>query len=130
MGMALVLGAVLFGDNVAVQLFLVVAGLLMTEAGFWRLADPILPNERKYGALRAELEHFKALVRQLNTAALAPEAEDEGGNGLALEEVRERMHDSVDNMVRFAGKTAEEVGVEEAGKPDAGQDVDPPPPEG
>jgi hypothetical protein len=104
MGMALVIGAVLFGDNLAVQLFLVVAGLLMTESGLWRLADPVLPDQRKYIALRAEADHFITLVRQLNTAALAT-ADGEAGSRFAIDEVQTEMHRSVDRMVNFAGQT-------------------------
>lgn len=106
-GMALVIGAVLFGEQLAVQLFLVAAGLLLTEAGLWRLADPILPDERKYLALRDETDHFKTLVRQLNAAALAVD-ENEAARP-ALDEAREEMHRSVDRMVNFAGKTGAEV---------------------
>lgn len=115
MGMALVLGAVIFGERLLVQLFLVVAGLLLTEAGIWRLADPILPDERKYMALRTETDHFTALVRQLNTAALAIGEGDREGPQLAIDEVRRSMHQSVDRMVEFAGKTGDEVPAHEAG---------------
>lgn len=114
-GMALVIGAVLFGEHLAVQLFLVVAGLLMTEAGLWRLADPILPDERKYMALRVETDHFTALVRQLNAAALALDEGDVSGSRFALDEVQTEMHRSVDRMVSFAGKTHDEVPPSEAG---------------
>lgn len=115
MGMALVLGAVIFGERLLVQLFLVVAGLLLTEAGIWRLADPILPDERKYMALRTETDHFTALVRQLNTAALAIGEGDREGPQLAIDEVRRSMHQSVDRMVEFAGKTGDAVPAHEAG---------------
>lgn len=114
-GMALVLGAVLFGERVWVQLFLVIAGLLLTEAGLWRLADPILPDERRYAALRAETDHFTALVRQLNSVALAHSGGEEAGSGFALDEVRREMHRSVDRMVDFAGKTAAERSPGDAG---------------
>ncbi len=114
-GMALVIGAVLFGEQLAVQLFLVVAGLLLTEAGLWRLADPILPDERKYIALRVETDHFTTLVRQLNAAALDVDGGDPTGPQLALDEVRTEMHRSVDRMVGFAGKTPEEARPSEAG---------------
>ena len=114
-GMALVLGAVLFGESIGVQLFLVVAGLLLTEAGLWRLADPFLPDERKYIALRAETDHFTALVRQLNTAALGLDRGDERGSRFALEEVHRAMQHSVDRMAEFAGRTIEEVSPEQAG---------------
>jgi hypothetical protein len=114
-GMALVLGAVLFGERLVVQLFLVVAGLMLTEAGFWRLADPILPDERRYVALRAETDHFTALVRQLNAAALALAQGDERGSLFALEEVRTQMHRSVDRMVEFAGRGVGDIPADQAG---------------
>ncbi|HSH44225.1 MAG TPA: hypothetical protein VK966_00080 [Longimicrobiales bacterium] len=117
-GMALVVGAVLFGESLMVQLLLVVAGLLMTEAGLWRLADPLLPDERRYMALRAETDHFMSLVRQLNSAVLAlggGEA-DRRGTRYVLDEVRAEMHRSVDRMVDFAGKTEAEVPREAAGR--------------
>lgn len=119
-GMALVIGAVVFGERLAVQLFLVIAGLLLTEAGIWRLADPILPDERKYMALRTETDHFTALVRQLNTAAVALDEGDISGSSFALEEVQREMHRSVDRMVEFAGKTPDEVPAAAAGGPPGG----------
>ena len=122
-GMALVLGAVLFAEPLAVQLFLVVAGLLMTEAGLWRLADPILPDERKYVALRAEADHFITLVRQLNTAAVSLDEGDARGPRFAIDELETEMHRSVDRMVTFAGKTRDQVAPGRAGQgpgPDAG----------
>ena len=115
-GMALVIGAVLFGESLPIQLFLVFAGLLLTEAGIWRLADPLLPDERKYLALRAETDHFMTLVRQLNAAAVALDDGEERGPRFALDEVRTEMHRSIDRMVNFAGKAGEER-VAQAGRP-------------
>lgn len=108
-GMALVIGAVLLGESVVVQLALVIAGLLMTEAGLWRLADSVLPDERQYLALRAETDHFVSLIRQLNTAAVA--IGDGAGEvpRFALEEVKSRMHRSVDRMVQLAGTVGDEA---------------------
>lgn len=117
-GMALVIGAVLFGESVAVQLFLVVAGLLLTEAGLWRLADPILPDERKYVALRTEADHFITLVRQLNAAAVSMDEGDARGSRFAIDELQTEMHRSIDRMVSFAGKTREEVEPDAAGPAD------------
>jgi hypothetical protein len=113
MGIALVLGAVIFGTSLWLQLFLVAAGLLMTEAGFFRWADPILPDERRYLALRNETEHFVTLVRQLNTVAVALAEREDGAPPFALDEVESRMHRSVDRMIALAGQvgdTAELVG--------------------
>jgi hypothetical protein len=108
MGMALVLGAVLFGPTLWVQLFLVVAGLLMTEAGFARWADPILPDERRYTALRNETEHFVTLVRQLNTVAVALAEGHDGAPQFALDEVEGQMRRSVDRMIALAGQVGNE----------------------
>jgi hypothetical protein len=108
MGMALVLGAVIFGERLLVQLFLVVAGLLMTEAGFARWAEPILPDERRYLPLRAETEHFVALVRQLNTVAVALAEREDGAPPFALDEIQSQMRRSVDRIVDLAGRTVEE----------------------
>ena len=120
-GMALVIGAVLFGESLAIQLFLVVAGLLLTEAGLWRLADPILPDERKYVALRAEADHFMTLVRQLNTASVALDEGDTAGSRFAIDELQTEMHRSIDRMVTFAGKTTEEAPPADAGPGDASE---------
>jgi hypothetical protein len=108
MGMALVLGAVIFGTSLGVQLFLVAAGLLMTEAGFSRWADSILPDERRYRALRQETEHFVALVRQLNTVAVALAEREDGAPPFALNEVESQMRQSVDRMVALAGQVGDE----------------------
>lgn len=120
-GMALVLGAVLFGASIPVQLFLVIAGLMLTEAGLWRLAEPILPDERRYLALRAETDHFMALVRQLNAAAVEVRGDDGGderheeGARFALSELQTEMHRAIDRMVEFAGRTADEAPADTAG---------------
>jgi hypothetical protein len=124
-GMALVIGAVLFGESLAIQLFLVLAGLLLTEAGLWRLADPILPDERKYVALRSEADHFMTLVRQLNAAAVALDEGDERGSRFAIDELQTEMHRSIDRMVSFAGKTKGEMDSEPNGAdPGSGADTD------
>lgn len=108
-GVALVIGAVVLGESVVVQLALVITGLLMTEAGLWRLADSVLPDERRYLALRTETEHFITLIRQLNTAATAI---GDGAGELprfALAEVKARMHRSVDRMAELAGMPGDDA---------------------
>ena len=109
LGVALILGAVVFGESVAVKVTLVVAGLLLTEAGVWRLADPVLPDDRTYMALRAEADRFMVMVRQLNTAALALDRGDDEGPRFAIEELQSEMHRAIDRMVTYAGKTREEM---------------------
>jgi hypothetical protein len=121
LGVALVIGAVVMADTLPVRLILVVVGLLLTGAGAFRLADPVLPDDRRYMALRAEAEHFIALVRQLNAVSLAL---DEGGGGVprfALEEVRMEMQRSLDRMLEFAGRSRDDTDPAAAGS--AGVDV-------
>ena len=114
-GLALVVGAIVFGEALVVQLFLVMAGLLLMEAGIWRLAEPILPDERKYVALRAETDHFMTLVRQLNTAAVALDEGETRGARFAMDELQTEMHRSIDRMVSFAGKTEHDAAPDAAG---------------
>lgn len=114
LGMALVIGAVVLGESLAVQLVVVIAGLLLTEAGLWRSVGPLLPDDRKYLALRAEADHFMTLVRQMNTVALAVD-EDQRGGRFPLEEVRVEMHRSIERMAEFAGKARDRADPVRAG---------------
>lgn len=108
-GMVLVLGAVLFAIALRTQLVMAVVGLLMVEGGVWRIAGSILPNERRYLALRAEGDRFIALIRQLNAAAVSLHEQASDGARLAMEETRSAMHRSVERMVAVAGRPAEEL---------------------
>ena len=113
-GIALVIGSVLFVDTLRVQLILVIVGLLLVEAGVWRLAAPFLPDDRRYLALRTEGDHFITLIRQLNSAAVEHRETGDPGAALALDEIKTEMHRSVDRMARFAGKPGEAVEDEAA----------------
>jgi hypothetical protein len=125
MGMALVLGAVLLADSLGTQLFLVVAGLLMTEAGFWRWAEPLLPDERRFMPLRRETDHFVTLVRQLNGLVLSLAESDEPGPRFALDEMELEMHRSVDRMIALAGQVGPRRGERIDAAPPSGSDVAP-----
>src|SRR6185369_1737867 len=71
-----ILGAVLFGQELRTQILVTTCGIVLIEMGVWRLAQRLLPSERQYHALRAEVDRFLQLVRHLNTAALARKAHD------------------------------------------------------
>lgn len=117
LGIAVVLAAVLIDGSVGVKVLLVALGLLLTEAGVWRLADPILPDDRKYMALRSEADRFMALVRQLNTAAIALDEGDEEGPRFALAELEREMRQSVDRMVEVAGRARDDGPAAPGGRP-------------
>lgn len=102
-GIVVVLSAVLFlWQNLYLQVSVVIAGIFLIEAGIWKLAHPLLPSQRKYRALRNEVDEFIGLVRRLNTAAVER-------HGLAADAdarvaaVRQEMLESVDRMVECAG---------------------------
>lgn len=108
-GMVLVLTAVLLAASPRTELALVVLGLLLVEGGVWRLAGSMLPNERRYLALRAESNRFIAMIRQLNAAAVAVRSDETTGARAILEETKRAMHRSVERMVVVAGWPSDEV---------------------
>ena len=91
-------------------LVLVVAlGLVLIEAGIWRVTQSLFPNERNFRPLRKETDYFITLVRRLNRAAVNVQR----GSNSALEDltqVHDEMHHSVDRMMRLAGLTDEDLG--------------------
>ncbi len=108
-GVLVILSAVLFVRGLRVQTPIVVLGILMLEAGIWKLAHQLLPSERTYLALRCEGDQFLGLLRQLNTAALAVQERDTPENHQAFGEVRDAMHQAVERMADVAGKTDAEL---------------------
>jgi hypothetical protein len=55
LGMGIIFGSVLFGPpSLQLQVFLVLIGVLILEAGVWGLTSGLLPNESRCLALRAE----------------------------------------------------------------------------
>ena len=69
-GVLVIMAAILFVHDVSGQIVVAALGILMIEAGVWRLAHQLLPNQRRYHALRAELNGFYTLAGQLNEVAL------------------------------------------------------------
>ena len=105
LGMGIIFGSVLFGPpSLQLQVFLVLIGVLILEAGVWGLTSGLLPNERRYLALRAEGDHFLGLIRILNQAAVARDKGEE--NDTRFRNTRAEMHTSVERMGELAGKDA------------------------
>ncbi|RMH21880.1 MAG: hypothetical protein D6701_01920 [Gemmatimonadetes bacterium] len=104
LGMVVVFGAVLAipATRIQLQLLVVLLGVLMIEAGVWGLTAQVLPNERRYTALRAEVDGFIDLVRELNAAA----TDDAGAaeRSPRFEAALAKMHASVDRMAELAGQ--------------------------
>ncbi len=113
LGMLVIFGAVLFGpSSLQIQVLIVFAGVLILEAGVWGLTNGILPNERRFVALRQEGDHFLGLIRTLNSAAVARDTGEESDE--RFRETRAQMHSSVERMAELAGKDALAEEVEAA----------------
>lgn len=112
LGVAVVLAGVLFlAGDLLVQLVVVVFGLLLIQAGIWNLASPVLPSERRYNALRDEVDAFIGLVRRLNRATLENASEPTPESRARLLQVRDEMMESVKRMEAVAGRTESEIGA-------------------
>ena len=98
-GMTLVFAGVvsLYPRNTNVGIAVVATGIFSLLMGVWYAGNPYLKSEWRYLGLRAEVEGFIGLVRQLNAAACA--GQPERVQGMTAE-----MHESVDRMRDLAGK--------------------------
>jgi membrane-bound ClpP family serine protease len=117
LGILVILGALLFVQELRIQILVTTCGMLMIEAGVWLLAQRLLPSERRYHALRTEVDQFLQLVRALNTVALSLKAHDVPDTQQALAEIHQAMQQSVARMTTLAGKTDTELAAEHACPP-------------
>ena len=84
-------------------------GFVIMIAGSWKLYNRLLPNQRYNTALRAEVDQFIGLVRDLNNAAICLEETPSKDHEHAFEAAQEAMHQSIDRMAGLAGKTGRGV---------------------
>ncbi len=99
LGMTLVFaGVVLFFEHDITRVGVVSVGMLLLAAGAWYSDNPYFKNKRRYLTLRAEVDGFIALVRELNAAGGARKPQGE------LDRVNAAMHESVDRIAQLAGK--------------------------
>ena len=106
-GMILVFLAILLPSislDLQLQILVALAGILMIEAGVWGLTAKILPSERKFLALRAEVDDFIGLVRELNNRGVALRRSDTPETREGLDQATAACHASVDRMRDVAGK--------------------------
>jgi hypothetical protein len=103
-GSSLVLYAVMGIQSTQNRVLVVALGLVLVEAGVWSLTRSLLPNERKYTALRKETDYFMGLVRQLNRAAVKVGGVGDNESAETVTHVHAEMHHSVDRMLRLAGQ--------------------------
>jgi len=97
LGMAIVLSSFRLLGNPVLWYVSVMTGLLIVLAGFLYGTYPFLTSERRYVALRTEVERFIRLVRRLNDAATRESPED-------FQRAKKEMAASVERMADLAGK--------------------------
>ena len=112
-GVAIILGAMIsMRESPRSQVALVGLGMVLIQLGVWKTAHRILPDRRRFLALRNEVDQFMKLVRQLNKVGLAVKEDNSPENRLALENVQATMQQSVQHMAEVAGKTDAEIAAE------------------
>lgn len=102
LGIGIIFSAVILGGSIDIraQLPMALVGVLIMEAGVWRLSAKLFPSERRYSRLREEGDRMMGLIRELNAAAIAKDtgAEDARRFQATLQD----MHDSVVRMSELA----------------------------
>ena len=97
-GLGIVVSSFFFVGNLSMWYITVMAGLLLAMGGFLYGAHPFLTSERRYSALRREVDSFIGLVRELNSVATR------SGHSEEFERVKREMLRSVERMAELAGK--------------------------
>ena len=118
LGVAVVLAAVLLGGGGWTAIWLAVTGLLMVEAGVWRLGSRMV-HERRYRPLRREVERFVDLARELHHATAAVDGTNDEAARQRLELAVSSLRGSLDRMVAVAAKTEEDLKAEQTPVVDA-----------
>jgi hypothetical protein len=107
LGAALVFLAIILpqlSGDVGRQVLVALLGILLIEAGVWKLAERVLPTQRKYHALRAEVTRFLELTKSLNARALEVKAIGSDEAHAAMQEDLQALHATVDRMAEVAGQ--------------------------
>jgi hypothetical protein len=101
-GILVVFSAVLWIDTLNRQLLMVAVGIFLIEVGAWRLTDPILPSDRRNDSLRAEVNLFIRLVRQLHDAALQARGSGSAEAVAVINDARSDLMRSADQIAQMA----------------------------
>lgn len=96
-GMVIILAPIFLVNDRAVQVSVVLVGLVMVQVGVWGVARELMPDARRFMRLREETEAFLEQVRTLNEVAVEGQSED-------LREHRDQMREQVDRIVDAAGR--------------------------
>ena len=113
-GILIVMGAIVLMPTHTGQIVGAALGLLMVEASAWGSTRRLMPGQRKYKALRVEVDHLLGLVKQLNDTALTVKEYDVPEAQQAFEQTCEAMEQSVKHMMQVAGKTKSDLATQTA----------------
>lgn len=104
LGIGIIFSAVILGGSLDIraQLPLALLGVLIMEAGVWRMSAKLFPSERRYTSLRAEGDRMIELIRELNNAAIAKDTGSEDAR--RFQDTLQKMHDSVVKMSELAAQ--------------------------
>ena len=90
--------------HLQLQVVVVLLGLLIIEAGVWRLTSAVLPEERRYAALRTEVNAFVERVRLLNAHGVKLQTRDDEVTREDFRETLNALHAAVDRIAEVAGR--------------------------
>jgi len=116
LGVLLIVGALL-PDLPSQTVGLIILGALLILFGLFRVSRNLLPDERRFLALRAETDLFISLMRSLNATAVALRKQDTPEGRREFEQIRDAMFRSVERMAEVAGQTVKHI-ARETGQPD------------
>jgi hypothetical protein len=74
------------------------------QAGIWRITERTLGKERRFLALRGEVESFLSLIRTLNAQGVRLQEEDTEERWDAFQKSVAALHAAVDRMADVAGR--------------------------
>ena len=97
-GLILILSTLAFVDTRSGFYARVIIGIVLVMVGYLYGSNPFLTSERRYTALRGEVDSFIDLVRKLNRTAIAI------GGGAEFDEVTTAMRESLERIEELAGK--------------------------
>ncbi len=95
-GLSTILAQTLFVGATPTQFTVMVLGILLILAALSGLGRRLQPEKRIYLQLRAEVDRFLTLVRQINVHAIA-------GEGEQACETKATMHESVERIALVTG---------------------------
>ena len=105
LGAAIILGAVIFMPPGAVQLVTTLVGIAVMIVSGLRLNQPLLPNERRFLALRMEVDDFIQSVRRVNAAAIRARQTDSPDDRRTFERGCDELIARAEHIGLLAGRT-------------------------